>query len=165
MNRRQKITVLAALVMVLLVTVPRAYSYFTAYVRLQGKVTISLQDSSVIEEPSVEQGIKHVMIKADDDSDPIFIRVRVFAADEVEISTESAGWTLSEDGYYYYDTPIDGKADDLFQQQVALELSVKLPADASERYNVIVIYEASPALQDENGQWYADWNQIIGGGQ
>lgn len=66
------------------------------------------------------------------------------------------GWTLGEDGYYYYKDMIPAGG------STANELLVKIDnMDSKEDFNVVVIQECAPVLYDENGNPYANWDMIL----
>lgn len=163
---KHKLLSLLLILLVFFVSVPSTLSYFFTYVETSGTVTVKLyDDSEIIEEVPGDDPIKNITIKADDNSDPIFVRVKVFAADDVTISTNSEGWSLI-DGYYEYVNPIDGfDSDSEFQRSTStLKLEITIPKTTSEEdaveKHVVVVYEATPAIF-ENGSWTKNWNITI----
>ena len=157
-----------SLILLLLISVPAALSYFYTYTNATGTIPVHLEDGTTITE-DVPNTQKQITITADEDSDPVFVRVKVFASDVIETGSSTEGWELRNDGCYYYSDPIDGKEGNDIDGSAYLEISVSLsegadPETLAESYNVIVIYEATPALIDDSGALYADWNNVIDGG-
>ena len=158
----KKIPIMAILLLCL-VNVPSALSYFTTYVRAKGSLQLHLQEHTKIHEPDVVEWKKHVEIAVDKDSDPVFVRVRAFAPSEIEDDLQylGEGWQLKEDGYAYYDKVLQA------EETAAVDVFIaERPADPQEgdTFHVVVIYESVPALYDAQGNAYADWSQK-GGGQ
>lgn len=163
---KHRLISLLLILIVVFVSVPPTLSYFFTYVETSGTVTVRLSDGgSINEDVPPEEPIKNVTITADENSDPIFVRVKVFAADDVEITTLSEGWT-KVDGYFEYAEPIDGfDSDSKFARSTkTLKLEISIPKsekeeDAIEKH-VVVVFEATPAIY-ENGSWTKNWDVKI----
>jgi len=176
------------LIMLLAVYVPSTLSYFFTYTKAEGTVTVELFDDSTMEE-CVHNTIKEISVTADEESDPIFVRVKTFAPSDVMVDSETAGWNRKDDGYWYYGAPIAGTSSDykqLFASNADINFDVALPSteendfEEGDNRHVVVIYEATPALyaasadelpedisvndcfQDSNGGlWYANWGMVL----
>ena len=170
MRVRMKKLSLLALLLVLLISIPSAFAYFTALDNVKGSATLKLGETTTIEEPEVKDWIKHLVIKAEENSDPVFVRAIAYGPDKYPLSYSGDGWSLTatgngESGYYYYQDPISGKAAYGLSAETA-ELLVKInnvPEEA-EDFHVVVVYEATPAIYDsENKVWTCDWSVTISG--
>lgn len=150
------------LVMILSTSIGTALAYFTANTQAEGAVPITLGDREEINE-NFDNWVKHVTITSDEDSEPVFIRAKVFysvaSGLTVSIKDGNNGWSLGEEGYYYYDKIVKGggKTDPL---DVAIG---NIPQDAEEgdEFNVVVIYESTPVRYEADGTAYADWDHIL----
>ena len=100
---------------------------------------------------------KHVTVKAEDDSEPVFVRARAFADESVDllILSEDGSWTDGGDGWWYCRMVLSAGE----STAELLVKVVKLPvgAVAGTDFNVIVVYECSRALFKADGTPYADW--------
>lgn len=160
MNKKQiKILTFVSLILVAFLSVQSTLSYFYTYVTADGAFTVLLNDKSEIDEKIPEAGIKNLIIKSTE-KDPIFVRVKYFAPkkESVKLADGQPKWSAPDsEGYFYYSDKLDGG------QEVEVKFDVAPPTDAKagEEYNVILIYEATPALYSETNGWYADWNRVI----
>ena len=175
MNRINKTFVSVALVLLMIVSVPAALSYFTTFTQAKGKKTIHLEDKSQISNETVGNEYKQLTISADEGSSPIFVRVKAFHIEGIKTSLSedaiNTGWSYNDDDqYYYYANPLDGdsKTTDI-EQTTTIKLNVKLPDAVKEgdEIHVVLVYEAVAAEYDNtSGKWIADWtNTKIGGNQ
>ena len=168
MNRYRKLLVFVSLILLVTVMVPNALAYFSTYTQTKGMKIITVGDESQIEEKEVKNGIKSIVISADDGSSPIFVRVKAIHITGITTSTSTSDWSKVDD-YYYYAYPLDGFNDTSYSKSVALELAVNIPADIKDRVgeevHVVVVYEAIPATTETNDPslWTAENVQIVGG--
>ena len=166
MNRKKLILASLAVLLVLALAVPAASAYFTTYVRVPGSKTVHLSDGTEFDETQTEGGGKHVVITADEDSDPVFVRVLIMAPEDVLDALvitnggESGSWEDKGDfgsdgcsGYWYFSEPIkDGET---------AEMNIDLPEGFQydgDSFNVVVLHEYVPAEPDENGGLTANWD-------
>ncbi len=177
---KNKLLMLILIFLLLLVSVPSAWSYFFTYTKATGTIAINLLDDSDIDECVVDN-VKEVTVTAKPNSDPVFIRVRVFKASDVAVSYQGDGWALNGD-YYYYNIPIDGVDGDPFANNTTINFTVTMSSEAEhvndETRHVAVVYEGTPALfttvqptsgtywtQKEGdtviGYWYANWEKTL----
>ncbi len=139
-----------------------AWSYFTTYAEAAGGYTIRLGDRTEIRE-DFSDWTKHVTIDNQESSEPVYIRVRAFCGSQYTIVYSGEGWTLGDDGYYYYDRIVDGGG-----KTATLDLKIEgIPEDPEtmESFNVVVIYESTPVKYHEDGSPYSveetDWDEIL----
>ena len=187
MKKNKILLAVLALVMALGLGIGSAMAYFTTYVTAKGGMPIRLGDKTSIEEPKVENRIKHLVVK-NNGANAVYVRARAYAPAGLKIQydnvdKENGPWVYNEkDGYCYYIKILPGKDPDVQYEskekeekaaekegRVTSELLVKFeePEDAKEGddFNVVVVYESTPVLYDEKGDPYpydkADWNQIL----
>ncbi|MBE6010375.1 MAG: hypothetical protein E7236_06940 [Lachnospiraceae bacterium] len=127
-----------------------AWSYFTTYTEAQGTRTITLGDWTNINE-RYESGVKYVSIESREDSQPVYVRVQGFAGSESGDLTYTpqvdGDWTSGGDGYWYYTKALNGG-------ETTSEIAVSIPqqlVNGEKDFNVVVVYESAPVLNDENG--------------
>ena len=145
-----------ALLLVLMSRLGGASAYFTSNAWAKGGRTLKLGSVNEIEE-TFSAWTKHVTVKAEADSEPVFVRARAFADERVEllILSEDGSWTDGEDGWWYYG-PVLSAGESTAELLVKV---TKLPEGAvpGTDFNVIVIYECTRALWEADGTPYADW--------
>ncbi len=178
----KKIIILVSLLMITLVSVPKALAYFYTYTSAQGTLRVSITDESSFEETVVDK-TKTLSIKADNDSDPIFVRAKIIKTSDVETNIDlGTGWSgPRDDDFYYYDLPLDGKEGMFDQTATDIVVTIKFPASAEDgdKYNVVVLYEATPAIfsstmpsatqlgdnyslyEETDNYWYTDWKEVL----
>lgn len=157
-----------AAVLLVIASVGVTYSYFTTYATAKGTIELPLSEQTTIDE-TVSNMTKSVTITNtapvdDPTSMTVFVRVKAFSGSTYPLIYEGdASWTLGADGYYYYSEP-------LAPGEVTSKIDVRItgiPEDAPEdmKFNVVVVYETTPALYRADGTPYADWSDILNTGQ
>ena len=143
-----------------------AWAYFTSFATAKGSYTLKFGDEAEIEEDVVE-GKKEVVISVSEDSQPVFIRVKGFCGDEYSLAydSESGNWTEGKDGFWYYDSPVEakGKTNKLIIHILDKE-GKKIDASKvpdGTKFNVIVVYETTPAVYSEDGKATANWDKEV----
>jgi len=162
MKKRNLILIGAAAVMILTASVPSALAYFTTYVSAKGMKDVVLGDRTTLEEPEPKNWTKVITIKADEDSEPVYVRANAFAPDDYTLTFSGEGWSQGEEGWYYYSTPIS-------KGGAAAALNVKIDKaggfdseDIGSNFNVVVVYEYTPVLYKEDTlEPYADWTKRV----
>ena len=156
------ILALAAAVTVAPAGIGTAWSYFTTYAEAAGGYTIRLGDRTEITEDFTDW-TKHVVIANEESAEPVYIRVRAFCGSQYTIVYSGEGWTLGSDGYYYYNTIVNGGG-----TTAPLDLKIEgisEEPEAMESFNVVVIYESTPVKHHEDGTPYSvqetDWSEIL----
>lgn len=138
-----------------LVSVPSAYAYFTTYADAEGEREIMLGNDTDIEE-EVNDLTKHIEIANNEDSQPVYIRVRVFWAegtnvDNVYINGEN--WSEGSDGFWYYSEIVDPG-----QKTTELTASIQTKGDKKPDFNVVVVSESTPVIYENNNPRPMDWD-------
>ncbi len=139
--------------LILSASIQMTSAYFTTFAEAKGGYAIHLGDTEVEEE--FYDWTKHVVITSSEDAQPIYVRAIALAGSEYQLTYSGDGWTLGDDGYYYYDQI-------LYAGEQTTELLVRIdniPEDPAENesFNVVVLYESTPVQYDDDGNPYADW--------
>jgi len=157
MKKSSKISLTLALVMVIAAMVIPAWSYFTTYAQARGGVVINLGETSKIRE-SFDSWKKTLVVENEDENVTVFIRAKAFSG--YATSGVGEGWTLNaEDGYYYYADPVAPGG-----ETKPLVVTITPPDGKHEEgdtFNVVVIYESTPARYDEKGIATYDWSEVL----
>lgn len=157
------------------VTMNGTLAYFTSYAEAKGGHPIFLGDTHITE--NFSSWTKRVTVS--NDGQPVYVRARAFAGDQylLEYGTGKAnddpkytcnngGWIRKDDGYYYYDT-ILGPGEKTTELLIQIENIPESVANG-DSFNVVVIYESTPAQYDNNGNpiepMDAAWDLIPDGG-
>lgn len=161
MRYRKCLLVAAALMVIGLTSIKPAMAYFTDFAQATGAKTIHVGDSELPPpEDNVENMIKTVAISNTGDYD-VFVRVKAIYPSNVTVKMDkdnSKGWSLKEDGYYYYGEIVKANKENPFKTN-DLKLKIEAPKDATE-FNVIIVQEATKVLY-KDGEPYADWNAKV----
>ena len=140
-----------ALILVLGASVGPSLSYFTTYVTAEGGYTIELHRVETEVHETFDGGAKHITIENTGKVD-CYVRVRLYAGTMIGLSYSGNGWSLGEDGYWYYDTILPAGA-----STSELTASITPAEGLDQNYNVIVVEECTAVQYDAAGQPYADW--------
>lgn len=158
--------VLSAAVMIAGAGVGKAWAYFTTYTEAAGGYTVHLGDRTEITE-EFTNWTKHVVITSEEDSEPVYIRIRAFCGSRYTLQYSGEGWSQGADGYYYYGNAVSGGA-----STASLDLKINnIPEDPEEleRFNVVVIYESAPVRYHEDGTPFGvhetDWSILLDNGR
>lgn len=161
MKKTKYLLALLAAGAVLSAGIGQAMAYFTTYAQAEGGFTVRLGDETNIRE-DFDDWKKILTIKNEEGSEPVFVRARAFyAPDSLSLSYDGTGWSREpdKDGYVYYSEPVPGG-----KTAEPLKVSIsKIPEDIAKGdiFNVVVIYESTPALYDEEGNPNPDWNSEL----
>ena len=170
MKKRYMIFGCAAAVVIASTSIGGAWSYFTTYAEASGGRTVSLGDVTDIEEPSVDRSTKTITISNTENSQPVYVRVAVYAGDEYKSALAYRGqddsWTVEEDadGYLYYKDPVAGGTSTK-SLYISMDKIYEKLLKETEDFNVIVVYESTPVVYDQNGDPVGyenvDWTQTV----
>jgi hypothetical protein len=87
------------------------------------------------------------------------VRARAFSGSQYPLEYSGDGWSLGNDGYYYYGDILSASES---TSELLVQISgVPVNADNDTSFNVIVVYESTPVLYKEDGTPYADWNAKV----
>ena len=150
---KKKIIFLLALsiVLVLAVSINSTMAYFTSYVESEGGYTIKIKEVETEIHEDVEGNTKFVTIENIGDC-MAFVRVKIFTSAFCDLDKVGVGWYDGRDGYWYYSNvlyPGDSTSE--------LNIGFTMAAGYTGDVNIIVMYEATRAICDNNGKYYADW--------
>ena len=160
MNKKNICLTAVALLAVISLSVGSAMAYFSTYIISKGSKEMVLDFSETEINEKVEPGMKKITVKNIGETE-CFVRIRVIAGTEhadkwVVDLANSSNWKLGNDGYYYY---FDGNREKvLAPEEITSELKIAIK-NFKEEFNVVVIQENTPALYDENGAAYSDWDR------
>lgn len=160
MKGKRTATTLVALSLCLALIAPVgvAWGYFTSYATTRGSVPISLGTSTDITE-EFNNWTKTISV-SNTGSSPVFVRVKAFGGSDYTLRYDGDDlWTPGANGFYYYGAPVEAgqRTPDL---KVLIENVPTNVKDGAE-FNVIVVYESTLALYDEDGNAYANWDNIL----
>lgn len=159
-NKRIICLAVAALLLIGSLTIEKTMAYFTAYDLAEGGVKLELGFTETVPKEDVVSGQKKITLTNIGDY-ACYVRLKALTGDKykdqlVYSEPDGAGkWTPGEDGYYYY-SDILQPGESTTQLNVSFAFPEEEPAD----FNVIIIQECTPVLYDENGNPYADWNNV-----
>lgn len=159
-----------AVIFIIAAGIGEASAYFTTYASAKGGHTIELGYETTIQE-GFDSWTKHVKIQnTEEDSQPIYVRARAYCGDNYKLdyfseSSEDGGsWVDGKDGWYYYTKPVAAGED----TSVLDVIIADIPEDSDE-FNVVVVYESTPVIYDENGNPYpwdkVDWTATLDKGE
>lgn len=167
--------VAAAVTLTASLSVGSALAYFTTYCTAEGAYQMSMGFPETDIDEDVIDGSKHVKIVNTGQYD-CFVRVKAFAPDYVSLeytggASENGEWIRFsdegswEDDYWYFNSILESG-----METPELLVSYKLPevpdseneADTRpEEINIVVVHECTPVLYDEEGNPYADWDNVV----
>lgn len=158
---KKRILLIAAVVMVLLVSITATLAYFSDFDRSKGESTLYLTGKTEITEDPTDNS-KSIKIKnvSEDDVDMV-TRVKVVAPFDLDFPDgRHDGWEY-KDGWWYY-TKILTKSE---PTNITNELFVqwKIPAGSPiENFDVVVLHESAVVQADANGNVAqpAGWDYI-----
>jgi hypothetical protein len=158
--KKQRLILTAAAVSATLIiasSIGSAFAYFSTYERALGGYVVHLGDYEEITEDFQDWTKKVVVTNKTNSTESVFVRVKAFAGQSVDlIYSADADWTPGADGYYYY-----GKV--LAPGETSSQIDVKIaniPQTVDPKsFNVVVVYEAAPAKYQPDGTAIPDWDQ------
>lgn len=159
MKKKNWLITALALLLIVGASIGTALAFFTASTTTTGDINMQLAYQTTIEEPIPTDWTKHVVIRAKDDSDPVFVRVRAFAASDLTLTYPvTDGWTKEGD-WWYYGEPLEkgGASQEL---QIHIGDIYEKPEDG-DTIDVIVVHEYAPVrynaagVADRDASWAA----------
>lgn len=162
MKRKAIIAVALGAVLALGLSVGPAMAYFTDSTMASGGLVVNVKPDTDITEEFDSNG-KHITITNSENATcAVFVRARAFAS--LDVTYSGSGWhqgvaANGEDPeWWYYDTELAPNS-----STSTLDAKITFPADAEvgDNYNVVVVYESTPAMYNEDGSPYYDWSFIL----
>ena len=165
MKRKYLILTIIMTVLVLGASIGGTISYFTAYARASGGLTLSFGAGTTITEPEPVAWTKHLTVTNNSDSVPVYVRAKAFTGTDYQsgLTYSGEGWSAGAEDYWYYAEPLAPGAS-------SAELLVHIgnvPEEPKEgdQFNVIVVYESIPVQYDANGNMLSaqdtDWDLVL----
>ena len=159
MKLKKLLLPLLAAVLVLSAAIPSAMAYFTTYTRAKGGYTIRLSRTTTVTEEYGDWQ-KSVTIQ-NTEGGAVFVRAKGFVGTEsgIALNYSGEGWSAGDDGwYYYYPAVIAGAS----SKPLLVSISNYPKAlDAGDNFNVIVVYESTPAKYNADGSPDPDWTMTL----
>ena len=157
-----------ALLSVLAAGIGGAGAYFTDRAEGSQNHTVRLGDSTTVQENTVDWSKQVTITNSATSDQAVWVRAQAFAGSDIQgdLKYGGTGWTTEADanGWYYYASPVQ-------PGQTAAVLNVQLPdqkikekeADEGLKFNVIVVYETTPALDIDGTETAqtADWTAAL----
>lgn len=153
---RRKILPLAAttVALVLGMSMGSAWAYFTDTTYASGGLYVK-PETTTIEEYN-GPGTKVIRIKNTSEEVSVWVRARIFAADELKADAKGTNWAGSIKGWYTYAEPVPA-GEETLSLTVSFGLKqLKTPehpeyAETGDEKNVIVVYECVPVTYNADG--------------
>lgn len=158
MKKSNLILTASAVMLVLSAGINSANAYFTTYAEAKGGYEINLGDRTKINE-KFTGWIKYVTITSDEKSEPVYVRAKAFSGSQYTLQYSGSGWTLGNDGYYYYNSILN--ANESTSELLVQINGVPVVANNEDSFNVIVVYESTPVIYDAEGNPKADWSAEV----
>ena len=146
-SRNKSVAILAvvAFIGIATVSVNQSLAYFTTFARAKGGVTLDLGNQTKIKE-GFKDWQKVIQIENTGDT-AVYVRCKIIAASQFEITASGNKWSLKDDGYWYYsDIVTKGGITEPIKAYIKVDESVE------SSFNVVVIQECIPANKPD-----ADW--------
>ncbi|SDB34795.1 hypothetical protein SAMN02910298_01700 [Pseudobutyrivibrio sp. YE44] len=165
MNYKKALLVASAFTLVGLASIKPAMAYFTDYAMVVGYKTVHIEDPQLTppeDTVDIEKMIKTVAITNTGDFD-VYVRVKAICPTGIkaEMTADTKGWKLENDGYYYYDSLLKNKNSEEGKTSSNLNFKITTPENYTKDFNVIILQEATKVHYDKSGQPYAEWNEAI----
>ncbi len=155
MKRNKLAVTMLAVMLVLGMGVGTAWSYFTDSTTAEGSVSVHVKPTTTITEEN-GPGTKTIRIRNTSENVPVYVRARVYAADELGANASGSGWSGSIDAWYDYDEPLAVGSE---TQPLNVSFALKHEARDGDETNVIVVYECVPVTYDaDHNPLPASWN-------
>lgn len=164
MKRNSIVLAIFAAVLVLGMSMGRAWSYFTDSDTAEGSLSLSVKPSSTIEEENTP-GTKTIRIKNTSQTVPVWVRARVYANPKLGATASGSKWKGEIVSWYTYEEPLSAGAQ---AEPLTIKFNLARPYDKlqnpdgahdGDETNVIVIYECVPTQYDAHGEPLpASWN-------
>ena len=138
---------IVALVMISTLGIGKALGYFTTHTTATGGYKMDL-------------GFTDTKIEEDVGDYDCFVRIKVFAADNLKIKYNlGKDWQESDDGYIYYNKVLSSK-DKTSELNIKYTLPEVNDDNKDKDYNIVVIQEFTPVVYDDQGNLIANWQQV-----
>jgi hypothetical protein len=154
-NKNVTILAVVALLLVMSISVGKAMAYFTTYATAKGGVPVTLGTDTTIHE-EFSDWKKTIQIENTGEV-AVFVRAKVIAGSQFDISIEGTGWSRNDDGYWYYQEPVP-----VGGMTGSLTAAIQKSEDVESSFNIVVVQECTPVMYDKDGNpcvaENADWS-------
>ena len=156
--KNKKVLTIAAILLVLAVSVGLAGAFFSDYDHALGQATFSLGGNTVIEEQVIDLE-KTITIHNKGDGE-VFVCVSIYGPDGMTV-TPGEGWSEADGVWYYQDVlPAGGDTSSIVASIAGLPVTV----DLSE-FDIIVTHVSVPVVYDADGNADFDASWAAADGQ
>lgn len=152
MKKKSIFLVALSIILLIAATANSTLAYFTSYITAEGGYTLNLQKGRVTVLTDVDGGCHWVQLVNSEGNLPIYVRGRFIVPDGCTLEMGGQGWTEG-DGYWSY-TSILNPGEETTQLQATV---TRLAGYDPDSYDIVFIYETSPVLRDQNGNYYSDY--------
>ncbi len=155
-NKKRSLIALLIAVMLLSGTVGLTAAYFSAVDPHIGEAQLILKGKTTIEE-GPDNTKKNVQIKNVGEV-PVYVRVKFFGPDQLEVTNKADTWIKGDDGYYYYSKilqPEPGEPNMTPKDTLVGKVEFKNPKEAAEMgdsFTVTVVQECATIIYDDNNK-------------
>lgn len=104
--KNKKVLIISIIMILILIMSGTVYAYFTTYAEASGNVTFNFYYTEIAVTSKLENGKLNINIENIGDEDT-FVRAKVLIPDYAKVSSNSANWTLKNDGYWHYDKVLE----------------------------------------------------------
>ena len=146
---KKTIAIIIIAVLGLLLMAQQVYAYFYQILTVNGTRNIVINNGEITVTSTEDNGQVNLTIQNTGNMESS-VRLKVFAVTSKNYEIED--WTKEEDGYYYYQEPIQPKE---------TINNIVLPISISDT-NMITVVESLPTTYQENGIPNVNWNKKIG---
>ena len=132
--------------LVLSLSVGMAFAYFSDYTTAKGGATITLGGQTDIDEEVVDK-TKTISIENTGQTD-VVVRVKIFG--QTTIDEVGNGWTLEDDGYWYYNKVL--KPTEPNKSTTNIVATAVAPEGQVDNYDVVVVHESAQVTYGTDGK-------------
>lgn len=148
-NRKRSLIALLTAVMILTMTAGLTTAYFSDVDPYAGEAQLILKGKTEIHEGDKDTE-KNIQIENVGEV-PVFVRVRLFGPDQLEIKLADGTWIAGGDGYYYYSKILQpGETTPKDKLIGTVTMSEKEAAELGDSFTVTAVQECSTIIYDDS---------------
>ena len=149
--KNKKALIISIIMILILIMSGTVYAYFTTYAEASGNVTFNFYYTEIAVTSKLENGKLNINIENIGDEDT-FVRAKVLIPDCAKVSSNSANWTLKNDGYWHYDKVLEAG-----NKSTTLQLNITINDRETREFNAVTNAEAIRVCYNKDGSTYANW--------
>lgn len=147
--KNKKVLIISIIMILILIMSGTVYAYFTTYAEASGNVTFNFYYTEIAVTSKLENGKLNIENIGDEDT---FVRAKVLIPDYAKVSSNSANWTLKNDGYWHYDKVLEAG-----NKSTTLQLNITINDRETREFNAVTNAEAIRVCYNKDGSTYANW--------